>query len=361
MSELSENEKLLISKICSNDLEEVKQILNESDVRINCMDENGMTGLEHSAYKGNYEMTKYLLERGAEPNHNKHIHGYTALMFAALGGYNSVVNLLLESGADVSAVNSVGRNASQMSAFVGQHSTVAIINNFISRDHIQYYTKIHGLEKEPLISGRLVSPLHSLVKQTNVHPIRIGLFLKNNWILIENSNKVIKVLELLCEKQFKTNENEMISFKCHHLAFVLNHFIKDLPNIDDKEKRSKEVDSLLKNWLKSRKSDGFPLYLEQFLRESIRGFPYRESALFQQLVRTLSTVEIGSEPSAISILSQAINGQKGFDEDSQVCESCGEPKPTKRCAKCKQTYYCNTECQALHWPSHKKCCHPEEQ
>lgn len=369
MSDLSENEKLLIKKIGENSLEDVKQLLNSSDVRINCCDENGMNALQHSSYKGNYEITKYLLERGADVNHNQHIHGYTALMFAALGGHQKVVNLLLENGANVSAVNSVGRNASQMAAFVGQHPTVAIINNFISRESIEYYTKIHGLETEPRLTARLVSPLHSFVRQTNIHPIRIGLYLKKNWILIENGNKIIKVLELLCERQLKSNEqNEMISIKLHHLAFIFNQILKYLSKNDknsdknesktdnNKEEDLKKLDTLLKSWLKPRQSDGFPLLLEQLLRQSIREFPYHESALFQQLVRTLANVEIGSEPSAVSILSQAINGQKGFDEDSQVCGACAEPNPSKRCSQCKQMSYCDVECQRLHWSSHKKFC-----
>ncbi|CAG2162988.1 unnamed protein product [Oppiella nova] len=345
MSDLTANEKLLISKICENNLEEVKQLLNESDVRIDCCDDNGMTGLQHSAYKGNDRICEYLIERGADVNHSQQIQGYTALMFAALGGHESVVSLLLESDANIDAINSVNRNAAQMAAFVGQHSAVAIINNFIRRQDIEYYTRIHGLETEPMITGRLVSPLHALVRQTNIHPIRIGLFLKNNWILIENGNKMIKVLELICEKQLKDKQNEMISMKIHYLAFLLRHSLKHLLKHHDKDSKQtkeegiKKLELLLKSWLKSRESDGFPVFLEQLLRQSIREYPHHESALFQQLIRTLSTVEIGSEPSAISILSQAINGQKGFNDESLVCGTCGDNKPTKRCSQCKQITY----------------------
>ncbi|CAG2109483.1 unnamed protein product [Medioppia subpectinata] len=358
MSDLSQNEKLLIQKICENNLEEVKQLLNESDVRINCCDENGMNGLQHAAYKGNDHICHYLVERGADVNNSQQIQGYTALMFAALGGHHSVVNLLLDSGAHIRAVNSVNRNAAQMAAFVGQHSAVAIINNYIPREDIDYYTRVHGLETEPRLSARLATPLHSFVRQTNIHPIRIGLFLKNNWILIENVNKLIKVLEMICEKQFKDKQNEMISLKIHYLAHLHKELLKDY-NKDikhTKEDNNKRLEQVLKTWLKGRESDGFPVFLEQLLRQSIREYPYHECALFQQLIRTLSTVEIGSEPSALSILSQAINGQKGFDDESLVCSTCGDTTPTKRCSKCRQTSYCNIDCQRLHWSSHKKLC-----
>jgi hypothetical protein len=372
MSDLSENEKLLFTKIGSNSFEDVKQLLNESDVRINSCDENGMNALSHSSYKGNYEICKYLIERGADVNDRHHVHGYTALMFAAIGGHKNVVNLLLETGADVNCVNSVGRNAAQMAAFVGQHSSVSIINSFISREQIEYFTQIRGLESEPKLSSRLVSPLHSFVRQTNINPIRIALFLKSNWILIENGNKVLTVVELLCEKQIKSKEpNEMISLKLHHLGFVLKQIIKVLnkneknlenieKSVEKKEEDIKKLESLMKSWLKPRETDGFPLFLEKMLRQSIKEFPYHESTLFQQLVRTLATVEIGEEPSACTILSQAINGQKGFDEDSPVCGTCGEPNPSKKCSQCKLMPYCNQECQKLHWNSHKKLCHPNK-
>lgn len=367
MASLSFNEKQLISAVGKNSFEEVKQLLNEHDVNVNCYDENGMSALQHAAYKGNYDICKFLIERGADANSNEHVNGYTALMFAALGGYKNVVNLLLEAGANVTSVNSVGRNAAQMAAFVGQHAAVSIINNFISIKEIQYYTVIHGLEKEPKLSSALVIPLHSLVRQTNIHPVRIVLFLKNNIKLIENGNQVIKVLELMCEKQFKkTDPSEILSLKFHHLAFTLRQIVtfltkeqqqeKDEKESQDKEYIYKKMDLLMKTWIKGRESDGFPVVLEKLLRQSVREFPYQKSVLFQQSVCTLSSVEIGEEPSAITMLSQTINGHKGFDENSPSCSTCAEPNPPKVCSGCKSVLYCDFACQKLHWFTHKNFC-----
>ena len=49
--------------------------------------------------------------------------------------------------------------------------------------------------------------------------------------------------------------------------------------------------------LKGRPSDGFPVYQEKLIRESIRKFPYCEATLLQQLVRSIAPVEIVSSPS----------------------------------------------------------------
>lgn len=46
--------------------------------------------------------------------------------------------------------------------------------------------------------------------------------------------------------------------------------------------------------LKGRDSDGFPQYLEKFIHDCIRTFPYCEATLLQQLVRSIVPVEIVS-------------------------------------------------------------------
>lgn len=36
--------------------------------------------------------------------------------------------------------------------------------------------------------------------------------------------------------------------------------------------------------------------------------------------------------------------------------TCGEPDPPKSCSQCKKVYYCDQNCQKLHWFSHKRVC-----
>lgn len=117
---LTESEKLLFENIQKSNVSEVMRLLNDKETRIDCLDENGMTPLQHAAYRGNESLCRLLLDRGADVNSNFHEHGYTALMFAALSGNTAIASLLLTAGASTTAVNGVKRNAAQMAAFVGE-------------------------------------------------------------------------------------------------------------------------------------------------------------------------------------------------------------------------------------------------
>lgn len=359
---LTEQEGKLFEKIQANSYDEVKRILTDEKIRINCLDSHGMTPLQHAAYRGNYELCKLMLDCGADVNSHYHESGYTSLMFAGLAGKLNVVSLLLEHGASTTAVNSVGRTASQMAAFVGNHDVVSIINNFIPKEAVDYYTEVRGLEKEPKLPSALANSMHRLVIKTNIHPVRLALFLQSNAPLLKEAKKVIQVLELLSEKEIKSNGNELLSLKFHHLAFVVQACDSFLAKKGTKksevvgeDNKAPNLEPLIKQWIKLRNEDGFPVFLEQFLRQSIREYPYTECPLFQQLVRTLAPVEIGGEPSAISILSQAVTGQRGV-EDGVACSTCGEPKAEKKCSACKTAQYCSRDCQKLHWFTHKVHC-----
>jgi ankyrin repeat and MYND domain-containing protein 2 len=361
----SEKEQLLMDKINSEDLEEVKILLKDEDVKINSVNKDGLSFISQAAFKGNFEICKLLIESGANINESEHAHGYTALMFAAIGGHLKVVNLLLESGANIYAVNSVGRTALQMAAFVGQHEAVTLINNFVPQREVEYFTKINGLEKEPKLKPKLLQPLCQFLRQTNIHPIRIILSLEKYPDLLDNCKQVVNVLELMMNKEMKkADPNEMLALKYSHLSFLLSYFQKHLIHLEEKYEDKQDklnivkkcIDLVSKNLLAGRDSDDFPINLENFLRESIKQFPFHESAIFVQLIKTLSGVKIGDEPSALTLLSKTVSGQKGFPEDVHVCATCGEPKPSKKCSKCKTTQYCDQQCQKLHWFSHKKIC-----
>lgn len=364
----NDHQALLIKSVSDNCLQEVVNIMSNCNPDVNCVDEHGMSPLQHACYKGNLQMVKYLIDQAADVNQNDHEHGYTALMFAALGGHASVLNLLLEHGANIYAVNSVGRNASQMAAFVGQHRSVAIINNFISRDFIEYYSKITGLEKQPRLSFRFIQPVHAFVRLVNVNPVRIAYFLKVNFFLFEEPKMISSTLDLLSEKLFRgsSDPKEMLSFKVHYLNFIFKNIHKFLVQSKsakpalvtyklDKLQIENMLNTLIKSWLKPNQK-GFLETVDRLIRQSIRQYPYQENSLFLQLVQTLSTVEIGDEPSALSILNQAILG-KGIEGDCAYCFACNELGPTKRCSRCKTATYCDHTCQKLHWHVHKHQCY----
>ncbi|MBN3298051.1 ANKY2 protein, partial [Amia calva] len=312
----------------------------------------GMTPLMHAAYKGKADMCKLLLQHGADVNCNQHEHGYTALMFAGLSGKTDITWMMLEAGAETDVVNSVGRTAAQMAAFVGQHDCVTVINNFFSRERLEYYTKPQGLEKEAKLPAKLAGPLHKIIMTTNLNPVKIVMLVKENPLLadVEALGKCYKVMDLICEKCVKQREmNEVLAMKMHYISCILQKCISFLKERDDK------LDGLIKSLLKGRESDGFPSYQEKFIRECIRKFPYCDATLLQQLVRSIAPVEIGNDPTAFSVLTQAITGQVGF-MDAEFCTTCGEKGADKRCSVCKMVIYCGQACQKTHWFTHKKAC-----
>lgn len=349
---LSKVERDLLLVIAAGNVQEASRLLGSKGVNVNCLDEYGMTPLMHAAYKGKADMCKLLLQHGADVNCNEHEHGYTALMFAGLSGKTDITLMMLEAGAETDVVNSVGRTAAQMAAFVGQHDCVTVMNNFFSRGRLDYYTKPQGLEKEAKLPPKLAGPLHKIILSTNLNPVKIVLLIQDNPLLSEPNalEKASHILELICEKCVKQQEmNEVLAMKMHYISCVLQKcsvFIKD---------HQDKLDALIKSLLKGRNGDGFPVYQEKFVRDCIRKFPYCDTTLLQQLVRSIAPVEIGCDPTALSVLTQAITGQVGF-VDADFCTVCGEKGAEKRCSICKRVIYCNQACQKLHWFTHKKLC-----
>uniref|UniRef100_A0A8C1VSJ3 Ankyrin repeat and MYND domain containing 2a n=1 Tax=Cyprinus carpio TaxID=7962 RepID=A0A8C1VSJ3_CYPCA len=342
--DLTDTEKELLLVIAAGNVQEASRLLGSKDVRVNCLDEYGMTPLMHAAYKGKADMCKLLLQHGADVNCNEHEHGYTALMFAGLSGKTDITWMMLDAGAETDAVNSVGRTAAQMAAFVGQHDCVTVINNFFSRARLDYYTIYMVSTNRSFPSPVPLS--HCFLS------ISIVMLVKENPLLmdVEALEKCRKVVELICEKCIKQQDmNEVLAMKMHYLSCVLQKcgsFLKE---------RQDKLDGLIKSLLKGRDGDGFLVFQEKFIRECIRKFPYCDATLLQQLVRSIAPVEIGSDPTALSVLTQAITGQVGF-MDADFCTACGEKGAEKRCSICKMVIYCDQACQKLQWFSHKKVC-----
>ncbi|KAK7862086.1 hypothetical protein R5R35_011501 [Gryllus longicercus] len=381
-------EKDIFEKIANNDVAGLKNILLQENIKPDLCDENGMTPLQHAAYKGNKEIVQMLLDQGADVNSGKHEHRYTALHFAALSGNPEICQLLLHAGAKSHVTNSVGRTASQMAAFVGNHKCVAVINNHVPKGDVDYYTVTHGLETEPKLPPALASPLHKFIMQVNVHPVRVALNLQKAPALCEKLDNVQKVLELMREKEMKRGfeTNEVMAFKFHYLSCIVaeinkcrkrqlaaqekrteasDNGKKDSVNEGDKSEETNEsekkeerklepVEIFAKQMLKSgRGENSNPEFQERFLRECVREFPFRESTVFRQMVASLAQHD---SPSAYCVISATINGQRGFVDVKATCWTCGEEGAPKKCSKCKAVQYCDRECQRLHWFMHKKAC-----
>ncbi|PIO32606.1 hypothetical protein AB205_0087510 [Aquarana catesbeiana] len=213
----------------------------------------------------------------------------------------------------------------------GQHDCVTVINNFFPREKLDYYTKPQGLSKEPKLPVKLAGPLHKIITTTNLHPVKIIFLIQENPLLLDQEalKKCSRVLDLICEKCMKQRDmNEVLAMKMHYISCILQKCTTFVQEGEDK------LDTLVKSLLKGRDGDCFPVFQEKFIRESIRKFPFCEATLLQQLVRSIAPVEIGSDPTAFSVLTQAITGQVGF-VNAEFCTACGEKGADKRCSVCK--------------------------
>ncbi|EDV40635.1 uncharacterized protein Dana_GF10604 [Drosophila ananassae] len=365
-SQLDEVQRQLLDRLAKNDSSGFKQLLGQLKGGVNFVDDSGMSCLAHASFKGNREAVQLLLELGADINLNQHGADYTPLHFAALSGNTHVCRLLLDAGIKPGAINSVQRTAAQMAAFVGNHACVETINNYVTRSSLEYYTQVHGQQKEPQIPPTLLKNFHSFVTEINLHPVRIALNVQSLGLLRILSS-LRKTLALMCEKEMQKSHdlNELLAFKFHYQGWILAELIrceeqfkaqhKDKPAGEEtggEANKNEFIEVFVKRVLKENKLGQLD-YVEYTIRECAREFPVRECTIFRQIATQLSA---SAGPPALTVLRNAINGMRGFVDESSYCSTCGAEKPDKKCSKCRAVQYCDRECQRLHWFMHKKNC-----
>ncbi|THD23181.1 Ankyrin repeat and MYND domain-containing protein 2 [Fasciola hepatica] len=373
--------------VCCGEYERARALLSMDKKLVNALNEEGMTPLDQACFKGNRDVVEYLLKNGADVNSREHKQGYTSLMFAALAGHMDVIEMLLQHGARISYTNKLGRTASQMASFVGNHRVVTLINNFIPREEVDHYTQV-SVSAKLRISTEVASTLYRLILSINFSPVHVLRVLSADLVKHSGSSEssillcwpaVVNVLEDLLANYFTPHQtHEALALKFHLLACCIRRagtYNEDASeNTETKERRAnceknlnkptEPLHGLLRDFLRGTDPHGLPLGQEKFLRQSLMSFPHPHSTLWQCTVRQISPVKPGMAPTALAILTQAINGQ-GLsmpmgDVSNEPCAACNEqPNPSTvimLCSNCKEVGYCSVACQRLHWFTHKKYC-----
>ncbi|KAF5394332.1 hypothetical protein PHET_11799 [Paragonimus heterotremus] len=171
--------------VTKGDFEKVKLQLSTDRTLINCS-KDGLTPLHQACFHGHIDIVEYLLKNGADINARDPNQGYTTLMFAAITGNTRLTEMLLQYGARSSDTNKLGRTAAQMAAFVGNHRVTTLINNFLEKDEVDYYTQSSVSTKLRLTSS-LADGLYSLISCSNITPVKVILLYIYGCFLILSS------------------------------------------------------------------------------------------------------------------------------------------------------------------------------
>jgi uncharacterized protein len=100
----------------NGDLQEVQERVQGGE-KVNEIDKWGWTALMWAVYYGNFPVTKYLLDNGADPNiktqesYGNYLPGTTALILAASYGHADAIAALLAKKADASVRDRKGKRA----------------------------------------------------------------------------------------------------------------------------------------------------------------------------------------------------------------------------------------------------------
>jgi ankyrin repeat protein len=109
----------------ADEINRLRAMIKDSPDLINARDQHGRTPLHEAAVKGQLLVAQFLVENGADidAKETESSHG-TALQLAALEGNKDMVELLLQKGANVAAVNKDGMTALHLAAGNGFRSIV---------------------------------------------------------------------------------------------------------------------------------------------------------------------------------------------------------------------------------------------
>lgn len=168
----------------------------------------------------------------------------------------------MDAGINPNALNIVSRTASQMAAFVGNHSCVETIINYVPKKELKCYTfdvvdkentcatinsnnnSINTNHNKGLIPSSLLNVLYRFVTEVNLHPVRIVLNLQN-LSLLTYLNELREILTTMCNKEMHKNDdcNELLAFKFHYLSWIIGDVLRCKDHASVKNKTSNKTNN----------------------------------------------------------------------------------------------------------------------
>lgn len=112
--------------LIQGDIEQVERFLDEG-TQVDARDAEGITVLMYASYHGQESIVNLLIERGANINASEYVDGRTALMDSSINGQSEMVELLLNRGADINAKSNTGWTALMWAVERKRNEVVALL------------------------------------------------------------------------------------------------------------------------------------------------------------------------------------------------------------------------------------------
>ena len=286
-----------------------------------------------------------LLDLGADYRYCEPKNNYSCLHFACLSGNGDICQMLLKLGVDSQIANKINRTASQLAAFVANYNCVAIIHSFIPTSIIEQLTNSH----------QIVESVQKFLINPNLNPVRIYLNLTND---VQLFNSIENVREILHNLQKDENQNRF-SFK-EESIFKFFYF-SQLFSLVTKVQNDHVLENIHRVVRKFLKHDQF---FVNFLKECLkRYYTDKRSAFVKQMMSYMVSEELKNDP--LAVLNISIFGRdkplasSGDTAANKECSCCSNIVCSlKKCSRCKEVFYCDKQCQVLHWSVHRTFCIP---
>lgn len=108
--------------------EELIQLLIDSGADIYDFDDEGVSIFDMAITYGNIYLVNYILNKGIDVNSSKRRSGFTPLMCACCYGRVEIVDILLKQGADKSAKDLKGFNATDFARKMNKKSVLVLLD-----------------------------------------------------------------------------------------------------------------------------------------------------------------------------------------------------------------------------------------
>lgn len=147
--------------------DEIRFLIEEVGININCRSDTGLTILHHAAEQGHEDLVKYLINQGANVHSLATDLFQTPLHIAASKGHTEIALMLIAAGADTKAKNSLGHtpaNAAAINLHDNTNMCIEIADSLKDNNYdITSTLQCFNLEE---IDSNLQSELYNLINRT---------------------------------------------------------------------------------------------------------------------------------------------------------------------------------------------------